>query len=79
MLLLRVVFNSFCCSTACACSWLICALSWLKRKKAVRTCCEPTSATSVTDSAISIPVATATIVDVYFGRKPNSVSRLRPT
>jgi hypothetical protein len=58
---------------------LICALSWPKRKNAVRTWFEANSAMSVTVSAISIPVATATIVDVYFGRSPNSVIRLRPT
>jgi hypothetical protein len=34
------------------------------RKKAVRTSLETTKAISVTETAISIPVATATIVDV---------------
>ncbi len=45
----------------------------------MRTSFESSSAMSVTVSAMSIPVATATIVDVYFGRSPKSVSRRRPT
>ena len=48
-------------------------------KNAARAYCEVSSTVMVAASAIAIPVATATIVDVYFGRKPKRVMRFRPT
>ena len=45
----------------------------------MRTSYDRSSAMSVTANAMSIPVPTAKIVDVYLGRKPKIVSRRRPT
>ena len=57
-------------------------ISWFKspmRNNAVCTYSEAASAIKVTNIAISMPVATTTIVDVCRGRKLNSVKRRRPT